>query len=237
MALWNERPSLTQDEVEKMRQAVTTLVDDRATDRLFNDQALVGSAFDAFSTSSSAYVAGRPQNDPICSWKIRETKSSAVTSQVGVGNSVDEGPKASGDVENADVDVSGVTGSDKMLLQKREMQPSARRIMKLRREMRYGEAQIKRHLDLVEKQRQELLDVIDAYEVTMEGARIEMEIRSLDRYKRSPTFDGFMYHEYVNGIRESCAFLKDNVAQELLESIDKAILKNEITGKRTLKRA
>ncbi|KAL5763177.1 hypothetical protein ACOSP7_019441 [Xanthoceras sorbifolium] len=68
-------------------------------------------------------------------------------------------------------------------------------------------------------------------------AKKKAESAKRDEAILSPTFDGFMYHEYVNGIRESCAFLKDNVAQELLESIDKAILKNEITRKRTLKRA
>ncbi|KAL5794111.1 hypothetical protein ACOSP7_002705 [Xanthoceras sorbifolium] len=73
--------------------------------------------------------------------------------------------------------------------------------------------------DVVAKEalRRELLDKIEAYKVTMEVARIKLEIRAVDRYKRSPTFDGFMHQEYMNGMRESYTFFKDDVVPELLE--------------------
>ncbi|KAL5837529.1 hypothetical protein ACOSQ3_014698 [Xanthoceras sorbifolium] len=83
--------------------------------------------------------------------------------------------------------------------------------------------------------RQELLDKIEAYKVTMDGALMELEIRAVDRYKmsglcsivRSPTFDGVMHQEYANRMRESYTFLKDNVAPALLGKLENAILVNK----------
>ncbi|KAL5797899.1 hypothetical protein ACOSQ2_002719 [Xanthoceras sorbifolium] len=92
--------------------------------------------------------------------------------------------------------------------------------------------------DVVAKEalRRELLDKIEAYKVTMEVARTKLEIRAVDRYKRSPTFDGFMHQEYMNGMRESYTFFKDDVVPELLEYLDITIILNENKGKETLAR-
>ncbi|KAL5760826.1 hypothetical protein ACOSP7_019314 [Xanthoceras sorbifolium] len=67
----------------------------------------------------------------------------------------------------------------------------------------------------MEAHRQELLGKIEAYEVTIEGAR------------RSPAFDGFMHQEYVNEMKEIHAFFKDDVVPKLLQKLEKAILENE----------
>ncbi|KAL5756875.1 hypothetical protein ACOSQ2_021621 [Xanthoceras sorbifolium] len=50
--------------------------------------------------------------------------------------------------------------------------------------------------EALQAQRQELLDKIEAYEVTMKGAGVEMETRVVNRYKRSPTFDYFIHQTY-----------------------------------------
>ncbi|KAL5767816.1 hypothetical protein ACOSQ2_014599 [Xanthoceras sorbifolium] len=86
------------------------------------------------------------------------------------------------------------------------------------------------NVDVVAKER-------DASVKERDMLRKQIKIRSVDWYKRSPVFDGFMHQEYINGMRESRTFFKDNVAQELLKSLDKAILKNENARKKTLKRA
>ncbi|KAL5752108.1 hypothetical protein ACOSQ2_022615 [Xanthoceras sorbifolium] len=69
---------------------------------------------------------------------------------------------------------------------------------------------------------------------SIEGAIMETKIRAVDRYKKSLAFDSFTYQEYVNGMRESRTFFKDDVAQELLEKLNRSILENENDGKKTL---
>ncbi|KAL5764057.1 hypothetical protein ACOSQ2_016651 [Xanthoceras sorbifolium] len=83
---------------------------------------------------------------------------------------------------------------------------------------------------------QELLDKVEAYEVMVDGAKVLLKIRAVDRYKRSSTFDAFMYREFANEMKESQSFLKDTVDKNALADLDAAIRENEQDMEQTMKK-
>ncbi|KAL5750688.1 hypothetical protein ACOSP7_025291 [Xanthoceras sorbifolium] len=60
----------------------------------------------------------------------------------------------------------------------------------------------------------------------MEGAKVEMEIKAVDRYKNSPTFDSFMHWEFRNSMKECQSFLQPLADKKVLEDLYAAIANN-----------
>ncbi|KAL5799438.1 hypothetical protein ACOSQ4_032322 [Xanthoceras sorbifolium] len=71
----------------------------------------------------------------------------------------------------------------------------------------------------------------------MKRAKIEMEIRAMDRYKASPTFDAFMHREFRNDINECRELIQSDVSPEVLHTIDLAIANNVNRSKVDLQHA
>ncbi|KAL5840128.1 hypothetical protein ACOSQ4_012736 [Xanthoceras sorbifolium] len=72
----------------------------------------------------------------------------------------------------------------------------------------------------------ELSGTVDAFRSNLEGMKIEIEIRSVDRYKAFLTFDAFMYREFRNGIQEYRNIVESNLDSEARKLMDLAIQSN-----------
>ncbi|KAL5758553.1 hypothetical protein ACOSP7_021164 [Xanthoceras sorbifolium] len=88
----------------------------------------------------------------------------------------------------------------------------------------------------VEKNK-ELSNYVDSYKFLMDGARTEIEIKAVDRYKTSSVFDAFMHREFRNGMKEYLSFLQLVVSQKVLEDLSRAIANNMKISQDELRKA
>ncbi|KAL5819387.1 hypothetical protein ACOSQ4_023229 [Xanthoceras sorbifolium] len=68
----------------------------------------------------------------------------------------------------------------------------------------------------IEKENQELNNKVDSFKYLMDGAKIEMKIRAVDRYKSSLAFDAFMHWKFRNGMKECQSFLQPVADKKVL---------------------